>query len=133
MSAPDNELPDIPTAAWCACHGALDGLPNATHTPVSCGAGGPVADAAASFVCPRCWARSSHPTDAAEGYCGRCHDWTRAPSLLQRAAAIHAAGHGDAADLLAIVLAADQLLDGHRGTPRRCARGPSKTGNSSTR
>jgi len=29
------------------------------------------------FICPRCGAMSHHPTDAAEGYCGRCHDWTR--------------------------------------------------------
>ena len=28
------------------------------------------------FACPRCGAVSHHPTDAAEGYCGRCHDWT---------------------------------------------------------
>lgn len=29
------------------------------------------------FICPRCCAVSHHPTDAAEGYCGACHDWTR--------------------------------------------------------
>jgi ribosomal protein S27AE len=29
------------------------------------------------FVCPRCGAISAHPTDIAQGYCGRCHDWTR--------------------------------------------------------
>jgi len=29
------------------------------------------------FICPRCGAVSHHPTDAAEGYCGACHDWTR--------------------------------------------------------
>ena len=29
------------------------------------------------FDCPRCGARSWHPTDAAEGYCGACHGWTR--------------------------------------------------------
>lgn len=28
------------------------------------------------FTCPRCGATSHHPQDAAEGYCGRCHDWT---------------------------------------------------------
>lgn len=25
------------------------------------------------YVCPRCGARSYHPKDAAERYCGRCH------------------------------------------------------------
>lgn len=30
----------------------------------------------ASFTCPICGRTSYHPTDAAEGYCGACHDWT---------------------------------------------------------
>ncbi len=30
----------------------------------------------ASFTCPRCGMTSSHPEDAKQGYCGRCHDWT---------------------------------------------------------
>lgn len=30
----------------------------------------------ASFSCPRCGAVSHHPDDVAQGYCGRCHDWT---------------------------------------------------------
>jgi len=30
-----------------------------------------------SYVCPRCGARSYNPNDIREGYCGRCHDWTR--------------------------------------------------------
>lgn len=29
-----------------------------------------------SFTCPRCGRTSWHPVDVAEGYCGRCHDWT---------------------------------------------------------
>lgn len=29
-----------------------------------------------AFVCPRCGAASHNPTDIAEQYCGRCHDWT---------------------------------------------------------
>ena len=29
-----------------------------------------------AFECPRCGAVSHNPTDVAEGYCGRCHDWT---------------------------------------------------------
>jgi len=29
-----------------------------------------------AFTCPRCGAVSHNPTDQAEGYCGRCHDWT---------------------------------------------------------
>lgn len=29
-----------------------------------------------SFTCPRCGAVSYHPTDRAEGYCARCHDYT---------------------------------------------------------
>lgn len=32
-----------------------------------------------AFQCPRCGARSAHPTDVAEGYCGRCHAWTGRP------------------------------------------------------
>lgn len=30
-------------------------------------------------ACPRCGSVSHHPTDQAEGYCGRCHDWTMKP------------------------------------------------------
>jgi hypothetical protein len=30
-----------------------------------------------SFVCPRCGARSFNPNDVKEGYCGKCHDYTR--------------------------------------------------------
>jgi ribosomal protein S27AE len=30
-----------------------------------------------SFTCPRCGAESWNPNDAREGYCGKCHDWTR--------------------------------------------------------
>jgi len=33
-----------------------------------------------SFTCPRCGAASWNPADIREGYCGRCHDWTGAPS-----------------------------------------------------
>lgn len=29
-----------------------------------------------SFVCPQCRARSFHPQDVENGYCGRCHDFT---------------------------------------------------------
>jgi hypothetical protein len=29
-----------------------------------------------SFVCPRCGSRSFSPTDAKEGYCGKCHAFT---------------------------------------------------------
>lgn len=29
-----------------------------------------------SITCPWCGATSYHPMDVAEGYCGRCHDWT---------------------------------------------------------
>lgn len=35
------------------------------------------------FVCPRCGAVSHHPTDKAEGYCGRCHDWTSRADLAE--------------------------------------------------
>jgi transcription elongation factor Elf1 len=31
----------------------------------------------ASFTCPRCGATSHNPTDIEQGYCGRCHEWTR--------------------------------------------------------
>jgi histidine triad (HIT) family protein len=30
-----------------------------------------------SFTCPRCGATSHNPNDVREGYCGRCHAWTR--------------------------------------------------------
>lgn len=30
-----------------------------------------------SFTCPRCGAVSYNARDIYEGYCGRCHDWTR--------------------------------------------------------
>lgn len=29
------------------------------------------------FTCQRCGMKSYHPIDLAEGYCARCHDWTR--------------------------------------------------------
>jgi hypothetical protein len=29
------------------------------------------------FTCPRCGATSHNPNDVEEGYCGRCHAWTR--------------------------------------------------------
>jgi NADH pyrophosphatase NudC (nudix superfamily) len=28
-----------------------------------------------AYVCPRCGTRSYHPTDKAEGYCARCHQF----------------------------------------------------------
>lgn len=30
----------------------------------------------AAFTCPRCGRTSHDPTDAEQGYCGGCHDWT---------------------------------------------------------
>jgi ribosomal protein S27AE len=30
-----------------------------------------------SITCPRCGATSYNPNDIQQGYCGRCHDWTR--------------------------------------------------------
>lgn len=35
----------------------------------------------AHFVCPRCNRASFNPTDALEGYCGACHDWTAPPRV----------------------------------------------------
>lgn len=32
-----------------------------------------------SFTCPVCGATSYHPKDVEQGYCGRCHGWTREP------------------------------------------------------
>ncbi len=29
-----------------------------------------------SFTCPKCGRTSHHPEDAAQGYCGACHEWT---------------------------------------------------------
>lgn len=48
----------------------------------------------ATFTCPRCEASSAHPRDIAEGYCGRCHDWTGQPipAELPRAATLYVAG-----------------------------------------
>lgn len=31
-----------------------------------------------SITCPRCGRTSHNPNDVREGYCGYCHDWTRA-------------------------------------------------------
>jgi hypothetical protein len=36
----------------------------------------PESPAPVFVLCPRCGARSFHPKDIAEGYCGACHDWT---------------------------------------------------------
>jgi hypothetical protein len=36
----------------------------------------PVVQDQPSITCPRCRATSYHPADIAEGYCGRCHEWT---------------------------------------------------------
>lgn len=37
----------------------------------------------ASITCPRCGAKSYHPEDVRQGYCGRCHWWTSDPQLGQ--------------------------------------------------
>ena len=29
-----------------------------------------------SITCPKCGSVSYNPNDIAQGYCGRCHDWT---------------------------------------------------------
>ncbi len=31
-----------------------------------------------TYTCPRCGRTSHHPEDFKAGYCGACHDWTRA-------------------------------------------------------
>ena len=36
-----------------------------------------------SITCPRCGAKSYHPEDIRQGYCGRCHWWTSDPQLGQ--------------------------------------------------
>jgi hypothetical protein len=33
-----------------------------------------------SFTCPVCGRTSYHPEDAANGYCGACHEFTGIPS-----------------------------------------------------
>jgi hypothetical protein len=43
---------------------------------------GPVTPPPETFTCPRCHRTSWNPNDAREGYCGACHDWTRAPEVL---------------------------------------------------
>lgn len=35
-----------------------------------------VDDTPVTFTCPSCGARSAHPRDVLEGYCGACHQWT---------------------------------------------------------
>lgn len=35
-------------------------------------------DGPPSYTCPRCAMTTHHPDDVREGYCGNCHDWTRA-------------------------------------------------------
>jgi hypothetical protein len=39
-----------------------------------------------SITCPVCLATSYSPTDIADGYCSRCHDWTSpvAPNASRR-------------------------------------------------
>lgn len=37
-----------------------------------------------SFTCPRCGAVSRLPEDLAQGYCGRCHDWTGSAAPRER-------------------------------------------------
>lgn len=39
--------------------------------------------AQAFIECPRCAAKSYHPDDIRQGYCGRCHWWTSDPVLGQ--------------------------------------------------
>lgn len=36
---------------------------------------------ASRLTCPRCGMTSWHPRDVAEGYCGKCHDWTAEPCV----------------------------------------------------
>jgi hypothetical protein len=56
-----------------------------------------------AFTCPRCRMTSHHPTDLEQGYCGNCHDWTRADrwaafdvaELQQLYAALHFADRAD--------------------------------------
>jgi hypothetical protein len=61
---------------------------------------------ASSFTCPRCGAVSHHPRDLAEGYCGRCHDWTgerrdsRDPINLRRVARAELSGDPEWAGLI---------------------------------
>jgi transcription elongation factor Elf1 len=38
-----------------------------------------------SFTCPRCGRTSHNPNDVQEGYCGHCHDWTRAKPVVDQA------------------------------------------------
>jgi ribosomal protein S27AE len=46
---------------------------------IACLVGGPrIRLLATSFTCPKCGATSHNPNDLREGYCGRCHEWTRA-------------------------------------------------------
>ncbi len=47
--------------------------PSASRVPVD-GADGPTPKL---YRCPRCGMSSANPNDIREGYCGRCHDWTR--------------------------------------------------------
>lgn len=36
-----------------------------------------------SFTCPACAMTSHNPNDEREGYCGRCHSWTRQLAALE--------------------------------------------------
>ena len=42
-----------------------------------------------SITCPRCGAKSHNASDVREGYCGHCHDWTKAPISYDRAVLLH--------------------------------------------
>lgn len=71
------------------------------------------AAAAGGRTCPQCRLTSHHPTDIAEGYCGRCHDWTVPPAPTSPAELPHTLG---LTDLVAIYHRhVDPLVDAHHG------------------
>lgn len=65
-------MPDgRPVFVWtteCPLHGTGDWLDEPTPT----------------ITCPRCGAKSAHPVDIAEGYCGECKDFTSGPKAEER-------------------------------------------------
>lgn len=50
--------------------------PTAEHTRRLARKDYPLPEPEQPFVCQRCGAVSYNPNDIAQGYCGRCHDWT---------------------------------------------------------
>ena len=62
---------------WCYLEPGHNGLHESADFLWADGQAVPDLKVRPVFTCPRCQAVSANPNDIREGYCGRCHDWTR--------------------------------------------------------